>query len=363
MNTTTGMPEPILLRDAKEPSGGSGTLIQPVVLASQPTIWFGDGGSGKSYLALAAGLSIHAGADLLGGLAPRQPVRVAYLDWESDAWDHCERMRRMMSGAELPDIVYVPCHGLPLSRQVERLRQILGDNQVGFVVIDSLALACDGAPEDSQAATTFFNALHRLGIGALCLAHVNRGGDTERPFGSTFWHNGARMTWYVKASENDDNSLTVTMHNRKASGSAKSAPIAFRIDFRDSATTISLAAARAEQAAGKKSLGRRMEDALRTGALTYEELAERVDSEPDTVRRTATRRTDRFVILKSSRPHRIALKANESDGNPDKEPDNLTGQSRTTDSVSASVSGQPDKDKGSYKDLVRPVSVPPESEP
>ncbi len=307
-----GMPEPILLRDAEEPTGGSGALIPPVVLASQPTVWFGDGGSAKSYLALAAGLSIHAGSDLLGGLDPRQRLRVAYLDWESEAWDHCERMRRLISGPELPDIVYVPCHGLPLSRQVDRLQHVIREHDVGFIIIDSLALAADGAPEDSQAATSFFNALHRLGLGALCLAHVNRGGDTERPFGSTFWHNGARMTWYVKASENEDGSLTVTMYNRKASGSAKSAPTAFRIDFRDSATTITLADARTEQTASKKSLGWRMEEALRAGALTYEGLAERVNSEPDTVRRTGTRRPDRFVILNSSRPHRIALKAKES---------------------------------------------------
>ena len=49
---------PILLRDAVPPAGAT-WLLPPLVLATQPTIWFGDGGVGKSALALAAGLSIH----------------------------------------------------------------------------------------------------------------------------------------------------------------------------------------------------------------------------------------------------------------------------------------------------------------
>ena len=51
------------------------------------------------------------------------------------------------------------------------------------------------------------------------IAHVNKSdqGD-QKPFGSTFWANGARATWFVtKSGESGDGSqFTLGLFNRKA---------------------------------------------------------------------------------------------------------------------------------------------------
>jgi len=50
----------ILLRDAVQPPE-SGFILPPLALGRQPSIIFGDGGCGKSWLLLAAAISIQAG--------------------------------------------------------------------------------------------------------------------------------------------------------------------------------------------------------------------------------------------------------------------------------------------------------------
>jgi hypothetical protein len=67
----------ILLRDAQRPPD-AGWLLPPLVLGRLPSILFGDGGSLKSYIALAAAVSIHTDQDLLG-ISPTATRVVAYL--------------------------------------------------------------------------------------------------------------------------------------------------------------------------------------------------------------------------------------------------------------------------------------------
>jgi hypothetical protein len=62
-------------------------LLDRIVLGQHPTIWFDDGGSFKSYMALGAAVAIHTGRGDVLGIAPTTTRRVAYLDWEFDAWE------------------------------------------------------------------------------------------------------------------------------------------------------------------------------------------------------------------------------------------------------------------------------------
>jgi hypothetical protein len=76
---------------------------------------------------------------------------------------------------------------------------------VGFMIIDSAGLACGGEPEKAEGAIRFFNALNSLGLSSLTTAHVTKEETKELyPFGSIFWHNGARMTWNVQGDRDLD---------------------------------------------------------------------------------------------------------------------------------------------------------------
>ena len=58
------------------------------------------------------------------------------------------------------------------ANKVDRLQRILREHEIGFVVLDSVGMACDGPPEEAQAALGFFDALRAFEVGALCVAHA-----------------------------------------------------------------------------------------------------------------------------------------------------------------------------------------------
>jgi hypothetical protein len=231
----------LALWDAQPPPGGT-LLLPPLIPANEPTVLFGDGGHAKSYLALALALSIHSGRPLVGGMKPTATLRTAYLDFEWHQWPHKQRAQALW-GNEIPPprtFEYVPCQVEgPLCHQVDRLRGIFQEKQIQYAVIDSVALACDGPPEEAQVALRFFQALSRLEVGSTSLAHINRGGDSQKPFGSAFWHNSARATWYVqRVQEEDSPILDLGLYNRKVNDGARVAPLGLRFEFGTGRTTI-----------------------------------------------------------------------------------------------------------------------------
>ncbi|MEP6470106.1 MAG: AAA family ATPase [Chloroflexota bacterium] len=284
----------ILLRDAPEPAL-NGAILPPIVATEGATLWHGDGGTGKSELALAAAASIHSGRDVLAGLLPATTRRVAFLDWEWTASVHRRRLARLWPDDNLPDLMYVRC-ALPLAQDVERLRRMVREHSIGFVVIDSVALAAGGDPERAETAIEFYGGLRQLEIDALLVAHVTKQSDGEKPFGSTFWHNSARSTWYLrKVQDAGSSSLRVALVNKKANDAPLALPIGIEIEHGPEATTI-----RRTDLASEPDLAReiplrlRIKQALLGGSLTYDELADSLDADRETVRRTVNRYTGKL---------------------------------------------------------------------
>jgi hypothetical protein len=280
----------ILLRDAPEPML-SGAILPPIVSTEGATLWYGDGGTGKSELALAAGCVIHSGrGDVLAGLEPVAMRRTAFLDWEWTASVHRGRLSRLWPDDELPDLMYVRC-SLPLAQDVERLRRMVREHGIEFVVIDSVALAAGGDPERAETAIEFYGGLRQLEVDALLIAHVTKQGDGEKPFGSTFWHNSARSTWYVrKAQDAGSSSLRVAMVNKKANDAPLALPLGLEIEHGPASTVIRRTDLAADSDLAREvPLRLRIKEALMGGSLSYAELAERLEADPDSVRRTVAR--------------------------------------------------------------------------
>jgi hypothetical protein len=178
------------------------------LLAKHPVCAFGDGGSCKSYLAL-----------YVAGVLAQRGIRVGVADWELAGEDHRDRLDRLF-GEDLPQIAYIRC-ARPLTAEVDRIRRIRRELALDYLVLDSVAFACDGPAETQEVAARFFQALRSLGeLGTLLIAHITKSleGADRRPFGSTFWHNGARATWNVKPADGvpDDTRAVLALHNRKA---------------------------------------------------------------------------------------------------------------------------------------------------
>jgi hypothetical protein len=253
------------LRDLERPEPNDTIKIAGIELPRRhPTIIFGDGGAAKSYVAL-----------YLAGLMAQTGIRVAFFDWELAGEDHRDRLERLFH-MDMPKITYARCERA-LIHEVDRLRRIVRDDAIEYCFYDSIAFACSGPPESAEIAGAYFRAVRQIGGGSLHIAHVSKAeGADQKPFGSAFWHNGARATWYVKASQDfvRENVLELGMFNRKANLARVQRPTGFKIEFDDFHTYFtSDNVADTPELAEHLSLTQRMKEALKRGPMTPEELS------------------------------------------------------------------------------------------
>ena len=170
------------LRDVP-PAGPVDTLdlhgIQ--ILDKHPIIPFGNGGCGKSLLAL-----------WLGGELVRRGLTVLYADWELSAEDHRDRLARLF-GPDMPSMLYARCTR-PLTAEADRLRRLVRQHGADYLICDSVAFACDGRPEDAEVALRYFQCLRQIGVGSMNIAHTNKSEESDKqPFGSSSSGTTARV--------------------------------------------------------------------------------------------------------------------------------------------------------------------------
>lgn len=216
-------------------------LIPHLCPRNQITVLYGDGGQGKSWLALALAVS-----GLLGH--PLSPVwtvgtlrRVMYLDWESAVEDHQERLWRLTTALEAlaPDaILYHRLHR-PLTDHVDQLAAEVDKEHVDLVITDSLGAACGSEPETNDAALRTMGALRSIGSTSLVLAHVSKAmtetTGPRRPFGGVYVVNTARSTIEARRMDADEETtLTVTLHHRKSNAGRLARTSALQFAWEDS---------------------------------------------------------------------------------------------------------------------------------
>lgn len=278
---------PVLLADVPEPPLDDVLIVDGLRLPKHvPTIWFGDGDSFKSTLAL------HTAGQLV-----RQGVGVGFFDWELSQAQQRRRYRQLFGGDLPPDLVYVECTR-PLIHEADRLARIVTDCHLEFGVCDSIAPGTFGKPEDAEQASSYFRALRQLGGAAftsLLIAHITKGenGD-QKPFGSVFWHNLCRASYFMKASDPEPGRpMTIGLYPRKHNLGPRGSAVGFDVEFSADQIAISRTdLAGVPEMAKELPLWHRLRQALRGGARTMvdlsEELGTKVDSIDKTVRRGGT---------------------------------------------------------------------------
>lgn len=226
-------------------------LIEGFLPKGVPTVLYGDGGTGKSYLAARIASSVATGIDFLGmEVAAIGPA--LYIDWEtSGARDAMKaRMYRVWRGLGVSEenLGDMPVHywgskGQPLSAMVEPLRRYIRNHDIQLIIIDSAMPACGGAPEDAVVALGFFNALAKLDVTALVISHVSKeaqkdGRMPDRAYGTQVWHNGPRMTWYARAGEQMGDVNDIALINTKSNdGPKRGRPIGVQVEFKEDVVT------------------------------------------------------------------------------------------------------------------------------
>ena len=263
--------------------------VWPLLPSRKPTIIYGQGGIGKSWLAVylcalvdngltASGLNADAGKSL-------------YVDWEDDQSTLNERAWAIKRGEpEISDewgLRYFGAQG-PLVDWIDDLANHVAGEEFDLVVIDNVGLALGGDANDAETVLAFFRALRQLDTTILLIDHMTKGPDSKDrgAFGSVYKRNSARSLWEMRQAENGE--MTMGLYHRKANNSRLSPPVGLSLNIvEDDDYTIQAASFRRcdvadlpDDLAGGMSIPQRITATLSRGELPVETIREALDDAP-----------------------------------------------------------------------------------
>ena len=299
-------------------------LVQDTVPEGAVSLWFGDGSSMKTTSLLHLSTCVAYGRNWAG--RETIPTKMMFLDYENDETNFVRYTRRIQDGLgirpEKGRMFYENARGVALSDLVEKLRMYIEREGIGFIVIDSGALACGGKPEEAEGALTFFNALSRLGDGitVVVICHITKAAlsspamkreATKKPFGSAFWHSSARATFYIEREEIEKTNFAVTFKNRKTNISAPLDDFVVAVEFSDpdggvtlEPADMQLSLALKEKTKQKDTRQEGILNALAEGPLTTLELAEALglaSEDRNSVRSICSRLKKNGLVIKDDK--------------------------------------------------------------
>jgi hypothetical protein len=299
-------------------------LIKPLIQANNPTMIYGPGSTGKSWLAQYIAVLADSGIDH-GGMtvSPETKGRVLVLDWETSAHEIGSRVthiRRGLGLEEEPSGIWYRSMSQGLANDIERVREICIQRDIALVIMDSIGMACMGEPESAEVVLRMFSALRSLEVSSLLIDHTNKQnpqqeGQANNLFGSVYKYNSARLVWEMRKEQQENDSLLyLGLYHKKANNAMLEKPIGFKLDF---STEESVVFKRQDvrEIAGLEvamTLGDRIENSIKSApeGLTVSELADELDKSESHIRKALSQsRGNRFVKLpsKSGNEHKYGL--------------------------------------------------------
>jgi hypothetical protein len=292
--------EPAVALEPRPPIEAARWLVEGWIPYRQLTVLFGDGGAGKSYIALSLALAglLQRPISARWRVAPIR--RVLYLDWESDRDEQDYRLWQLCVGLGSKPMPGTILHRTMRRRLTDEITEVRGEvarHEIDFVIADSLAPASGPEPEHADAALSALVALRSLACTVLCLAHVNKlQADSKapaRPYGSVHIQNLARSTIEARGDEGDGET-TVSLYHRKTNRK-KCPPGAIRFVF-DASGAIRVSSG--EPDTGGASLAFQILEALKSGPKKPGQLAEELDIVPATIKKALQRLENRDNVVR-----------------------------------------------------------------
>lgn len=272
--------------------------IEPLIFEGQSNLFFGDGGLGKSLWAVYLASLVASGASIDPFTV--EPGNVLYLDYEADEEEVRSRLQAICEGLEIekPPFWYRYSHQ-SLANELETMQRIVADHGIDVIVVDSAAPACGGAPEETQSALAFFNALRSLKTTNIIIAHVSKGGGSKAgPFGSVFWKNISRTVWEIRRVQAEgDNHIEFGLWHRKINSGRLLRPLAYKIEFSPDKTVFNrMNVTESEGLSKGLTIPQQIERALTKQAMTSDELSEKLEIPIGNLRPVLSR-DKRFVLV------------------------------------------------------------------
>ena len=211
-------------------------LVYPFMRTNNPVILYGDGGEGKSTFAIGIGLSIATGKNFIPNLEVNQSGNVMYLDWEQEAEDVADVMKKMCLGLNMDvptdKFLYRRMVG-SLSDHLEAVHRDIIANDIKMIIIDSLVASSSGDVNDSETARILFNSVRAFKVSAIIITHISKA-DEGKPYGSIFFWNYARNVWLLaKSQDTGVHSSIIGLFHKKSNRNMLTQPIGLEIEFTD----------------------------------------------------------------------------------------------------------------------------------
>jgi hypothetical protein len=275
--------EPIISVGTMPLSGGQRYRVWPMCPDGVCSVLFGEGGTGKSFIATLIAVLVQSGGSFVG--LRSEQGNVLYLDYETSAETLNERVRAICEGLNIApfDILYRYSYH-PLADDIDALRDMIIEHGISFVVVDSLGPACGGDPNDAEMAIRMFNALRELRVTALLIDHIAKNtaeGSKPSPYGSVYKINLARSVWQIKQGQRtEDMASAVGLYHRKANLGPLRSPFGLTMHFtnddNEQLTEMRFASLSVDDdsdLAKELPLRQRIIAALKDGKLTVHDLA------------------------------------------------------------------------------------------
>ena len=281
-------------------------LLYPLIIKNYPNVIFGDPSAAKSTLAviLTQVLMLPWVDNPLGIMAPGRPIKVLYLDWETDEdtilWQATMLERGM--GLGFLAINYRHC-SMPLASDLHEIKRHIGSLGTDVVIIDSLGLACGGELNETQAPLGFYAALRELKVTSLILAHNSKDRESKKRsiYGNQFFTAGARNVWEIRKQQDyGSNEMELAMfHIKPPPFSGLHKALGFKVIFGEDTMQIqqgdSKTVAEFIEQMGTK---QRILELLKEGAMTTDEIKERLEITRSNADQTVKRLKDRNMVVK-----------------------------------------------------------------
>lgn len=276
-------------------------LVYPLLNTGHPTIIYGQGATGKSWLAQYVSVLADEGIST-GGLNV-EPGNVLYLDWETNQEEIGSRVTMIRNGLGLTgksNIKYrVMWDGF--LNDLETIRSHVLDHNIDLIVIDSLGAACGGTPSEEATVIPLFNGLRSLGVTSLCIDHLNKEGHL---FGSSYKFFNGRQVFEVKKDQNTDASyIDFGLFHHKASNSPIIKPIGWRISFTDESVKLTSKDVAETSLEEEMRVSDRITHLLKGGPMKPNDIAEELNKEPNHIRKELSigKSHNKFVALQDGR--------------------------------------------------------------
>lgn len=287
--------------DTLEPS----YLLEPILYLNHPAVLFGDYGSLKSLFALVIGYvaQLPYPDNKLELITAKESTHCLYLDYEDDPSSFRKRWGAIQKGfgIEAPMPILYRRMTNTLADSIDSLQQIKKDKDIKLLIIDSLGPAARSNLNDSEPAIKYHEALRKLGITSLTLAHCSKDQLTRKRtiFGSVFFTNLARSVWECKAEqEAGEDEAVISLKHAKANLSRLHPPLGYKFTFTGNSIAIAKADLRGTGLSGELPLKLRVKDLLRDGAMTVKQIADALGANEGSVKTIVNRLAKDDVTIK-----------------------------------------------------------------